>query len=80
MIIGATTAAHAATQYKTNTSPTSAYRAMLDLSGDAGLRVANGIPAVVVNDQVAFSVGIVGAPHAVAPLWDGLEIIVDPYS
>ncbi len=79
MIIGAMTAAHAVAEYKTNNSPTSAYRAMLDLVGNDGLRVAHGIPAPAANDQAAFSVGIVGGPHALAPLWDGLEVLVDPY-
>ena len=79
MVIGATTAAHMVGQYKTG-GVISAYRAVLDLAGNAGLRVANGIPAAASNDQAAFSVGIIGGPHAVAPLWDGLEVIADPYS
>ena len=80
MILGASTVAHMVGQYKTATSVTSAYRALLDLVGNAGLRVANGIPAAASNDQAAFSVGTIGGPHAVAPLWDGLEVLVDPYS
>ena len=80
MIIGAMTAAHAVAEYKTNNSPISAYRSMLDLVGNDGLRVAHGIPAPSANDQAAFSVGIVGGPHALAPLWDGLEVLVDPYT
>ena len=79
MIIGDDVAAHAVTQYKTS-GVTSAYRAMLDLAGDSGLRVAHGIPAPSTNDQAAFSVGMIGAPHAVAPIWDGLEIVMDPYT
>ena len=80
MIVGTKTAEHMVVRYKTNTAPTSAYRAMLDLVGNEGLRVAHGIPAPVSSDQAAFSVGMVGAPHAVAPQWDGLEVLADPYS
>ena len=80
MIIGAATAAHAIAEFKTNNSPVSSFRAMLDLVGDAGVRVASGIPTPAANDQAAFSVGIVGGPHAVAPVWDGVEVILDPYS
>ena len=59
MILGAATVAHMVGQYKTNTSPTSAYRAVLDLAGNAGLRVANGIPAADANDQAAFRAPLV---------------------
>ena len=79
MLIGSKTAAHAVTRYKTNNSPTSSYQAMIDLLG-GNLRVAAGIPAPAANDQAAFSVGGIGAPHAVSPQWQGVEVVVDPYT
>ena len=79
MLIGSQTAAHAVTRYKTNNSPTSSYQAMIDLLG-GNLRVAAGIPAPAANDQAAFSVGGIGAPHAVSPQWQGVEVVVDPYT
>ena len=77
MLVGDDVYAHMAGQYH-STAPVSALDAMESRLG--GLRVGNGIPAPAANDQMAFSVGIRGGPHGVIPIWDGLQVISDPYT
>ena len=77
MLVGDDTYAHMATQFHT-TSPVSALDAVEGRLG--GLRVGNGIAAPASNDQQAYSVGMRGGPHGVIPVWDGLQVISDPYT
>ena len=52
MILGAATVAHMVGQYKTNTSPTSAYRAVLDLAG--AVEILDNTLDVAPNKQLTY--------------------------
>ena len=77
-IVGSSTLAHMRGRYRAATAPNSAYQT---LAGDGlQLRVASGIAAPASNDQAAYSVKGPTLGHGVIPVWDGVELVVDPYS
>lgn len=75
LLVGAATYAHAAAKYRSNNADDSALDSLASKAG--GVRVGYHIPAAASDVQSVLVVK--GAPrmHAVAPIWEGIEVIVD---
>ena len=69
--------AHAASQYRSNNADFNALDSLMKDSG--GTKVSSHIPAVASNRQNAL-IRLGSRRDYVAPIWDGIEVIVDPYS
>ena len=75
LVVGGMTFAHMAGQYRTTASESSAYDRLRLISG--GVRVHSDIPAPSSNDQEAYSVAGPANLPGVAPMWDGIGLMVD---
>ena len=75
VLVGTATLAHMASVYRANETEASAISAIRAVSG--GVRASVHIPAVANNKQDALVVKGIGRRNAVAPIWQGVEIIVD---
>ena len=75
VLLGAATYAHAATRYRSNNADDSALDSLMRVSG--GVQVSSHVPAAVSNDQGLIIAKDVGREHAVAPIWEGVQVIVD---
>ena len=75
VLLGAATYAHAANQYRSNNADDSALDSLVRVSG--GVQVSAHVPAAASNDQGLILAKDVGREHAVAPVWEGIQIIVD---
>ena len=78
VIVGGKTFEHMRGRYRNNQAPNSAYQTLR--ADGLSVRVASGIPAPVSNDQEAFSVLGPALGHGVIPVWDGVEVIADPFT
>lgn len=78
-LVGSATYKHAANVYRTNNSDESGLDAWQRVSG--GVRVSAHVPAAAGNVQGMLARLNGGASmDAVAPVWDGIEILNDPYT
>ena len=75
VLLGAATYAHAATKYRSNNADDSALDSLMRVSG--GVQVSSHVPAAASNDQGLLIAKDVGREHAVAPIWEGVQVIVD---
>lgn len=76
IVLGTDTYADAETMYKSTESDETAFEAIRRISG--GVRISSLIPPVASNDQMAIAARSVGRGiHAVAPVWRGVDILVD---
>lgn len=64
--------------YRTANSNESALEAVMRLAG--GVQASAHVPAAANSLQEAIAARALGMRHAVAPIWDGVQIISDPYS
>lgn len=78
LLVGAKTYQHMAVTYRANNSDDSALDIVMKISG--GVRVSAHVPAPDSNDQFAVTARAIGLRHAVAPIWEGVTILSDPYS
>ena len=83
VLLGPATYAHAAGVYRGNNDNTDALAALMRDTG--GVMVSSHIPApptsgTNANDQGLLLAKDVGRRHSVAPIWEGVEIITDPYT
>ena len=78
MLLGVETYAHASASYRGNADNTDALAAINRDSG--GSRVSAHIPDPATLDQSLIVVRGPAMRHAVAPIWDSVEIITDPYT
>ena len=67
--------AHAANEYRSNNADDSALDSLMRVAG--GVRVSAHIPDPSSNDQDVIVAKDVGRRHAVAPIWEGVQLIVD---
>ena len=77
IVVGAGTYAHAGSQYRATESDRTALDRLMALTG--GVRVSAHVPGVNANKQNAV-VRLGMRRDMVAPLWDGVTIIADPYT
>ena len=77
VLMGSGTYAHAASQYRGNNDNTDALMALIAATG--GVRVSAHVPAVASTRQNAV-IRRGGRMDMVAPLWQGVQLIVDPYT
>ena len=80
VLFGPHTYAHAASKYRGNSADDSALDSLIRVAG--GVRVSAHIPdpaesGTNANDQDVIVAKDVGRPHAVAPVWEGVQLIVD---
>ena len=78
VIVGAKTHEHMRGQYRATTAPNSAYQTLT--ADGLNIRVASGIPAPSTNDQAAYSVKGPALGSGVIPVWDGVEVLADPFT
>ena len=78
VIVGGKTFEHIRGRYRNNQAPNSAYQTLR--ADGLNIRVASGIPAPATNDQEAFSVRGPTLGHGVIPVWDGVEVVADPFT
>ena len=78
LLVGAKTYQHMAVTYRANNADDSALDVVMRISG--GVRVSAHVPAPSSNDQFAATARAIGLRHAVAPIWEGVTILSDPYS
>ena len=78
LLVGASTYGKAAAAYRATASNETAADWWSMKAG--GYRVSDLVPAPASNIQQAVAARMMGAPHAFAPVWDGVEIIFDPYT
>ena len=77
VVLGSGTYAHAASQYRSNNADFNALDSLMKDSG--GINVSAHIPAVASNRQNAL-IRLGSRRDYVAPIWDGIEMVVDPYT
>ena len=75
LLVGQATYRYAETLFRTTDTEESAAEMMGRLSG--GLRVSSFVPAVASKDQMALTVRARGATFATAPVWQGIDFVVD---
>ena len=80
VLFGPQTYAHAASRYRGNNADDSALDSLMRVAG--GVQVSSHIPAPTTsgaqaNDQQVLISKDVGREHAVAPIWEGVQVIVD---
>ena len=75
LLVGPHTYAHAAGVYRGNNDNVDALAALVRDSG--GVQVSAHIPDPATNDQAVIVAKDVGREHAVAPIWEGVQVIVD---
>ena len=78
LLVGAKTYQHMAVTYRGNNADDSALDIVMKISG--GVRVSAHVPEPDNNDQFAVTARALGLRHAVAPIWEGVTILSDPYS
>lgn len=76
VVAGAATMQHAAAQYKASETAEDAWAMLGRMSG--GARVSAHVPAASSNVQSTLFVR--GTGGAVAPIWEGASVLVDPYT
>ena len=77
VVMGADTYAHAASQYRGNNDNQDALQSLRGATG--GVRVSAHVPAASGNKQEAI-IRMGMNPDMVAPLWENIAIVEDPYS
>ena len=77
VLMGSATYAHAASQYRGNNDNTDALMALMEATG--GVRVSAHVPAVASSKQNAV-IRRGSRMDMVAPIWQGVQLIVDPYT
>ena len=75
VLLGAKAYQHAASVYRSNNADDSALDSIMRVSG--GVRVSAHIPAPATNDQSLLVCRNKANRHAVAPIWQGMQLIVD---
>ena len=78
LLVGAKTYQHMGVTYRANNADDSALDVILRIAG--GVRVSAHVPAPSSNDQFAVAGRALALRHAVAPIWEGVTILSDPYS
>ena len=77
VVLGSGTYAHAASQYRSNNADFNALDSLMRDSG--GVKVSAHVPAVASTRQNAL-IRLGSRRDYVAPIWDGIEMVVDPYT
>ena len=75
ILVGPATYAHMASKYRSNTADDSVLDSIMRISG--GVRASAHVPDAVSTVQQAVVIRGMEYKHAVAPLWDGVEVITD---
>ena len=78
LVLGSKTYAHCSSQYRANSSDDSALDSLGRVTG--GVRVSAHVPDPSSDVQGVLVVVNTTARHAVAPIWEGPQLIVDPYT
>lgn len=80
LLVNPATYNHAAAQYRSAEGDVSALDSLMRVSG--GVRVSAHIPTAAASsdDQDVIAIKGSGRRNAVSPIWEGVQVIVDPYS